>query len=302
MVVMPNFLDMTTTLYLDSTYTITLVPGFTFPFTEVFRVWIDLNQDGIFQEPAELVFAPDPSNMTVTGNITIPATANIGLTRMRVSMRFFTEATACEEGFTFGEVEDYCVNIENFFKPCEEPVNFAASSITHESAILTWEEAIFTTIGYTIRYRKLGETDWIEVNSIDLAEPLLDLEICTDYEAQIRAVCETDFTDWSPTLTFKTMCTVGTDDLNTVSNITAFPNPFIDGLSLEVDLANTTDIQIQIFDNTGRRVHTDALPTMRSGKNIYVVEGIKNQPAGLYWVHVTDGRDFSNAIKVIKSR
>ncbi|MEQ1553114.1 MAG: GEVED domain-containing protein, partial [Ferruginibacter sp.] len=79
-------------------------------------VWIDLNQDGTFQHPAERVFI-SPASVTgpntQVGNVVIPATALLGTTRMRVQVREFgTAANMVPCGnFTWGEVEDYNVNI-----------------------------------------------------------------------------------------------------------------------------------------------------------------------------------------------
>jgi hypothetical protein len=70
------------------------------------RVWIDFNQNKTF-EANELVL--EKTNQTpFTQSITIPTTATLGNTRMRVSMKFGSYPTACET-FDKGEVEDYTV-------------------------------------------------------------------------------------------------------------------------------------------------------------------------------------------------
>ncbi|MCU0346397.1 MAG: SprB repeat-containing protein, partial [Saprospiraceae bacterium] len=100
---------------------ITLTAGFSwFTYTEYWKVWIDYNHDGTFQEPGEVAFAQAvsaPPNGTisfdVTGSITIPATALTGPTRMRVSMKRGTAAPTPCETVANGEVEDYTVNIAN---------------------------------------------------------------------------------------------------------------------------------------------------------------------------------------------
>lgn len=73
-------------------------------------VWIDYNQDGTFDDATEkVILAPGAS---ATGNITIPATAKLGSTRMRVKMYFpNANGTACGT-FTYGQVEDYTVTIK----------------------------------------------------------------------------------------------------------------------------------------------------------------------------------------------
>lgn len=109
--------DLSTDLERDSTHSVTLSPGFAnSSFTEHFRVWIDLNQDGTFQSSELLFDDVQGSQNTVNGSISIPATAQLGSTRMRVSMAYGTSfsgdypQSACATGQD-GEVEDFCVNI-----------------------------------------------------------------------------------------------------------------------------------------------------------------------------------------------
>jgi len=109
--------DLSTDLERDATHPITLSPGFAnTSYTEHFRVWIDLNQDGNFQTSELLFDDANGSQNTVNGSITIPATAQLGSTRMRVSMAYGTSfsgdypQSACATGQD-GEVEDFCVNI-----------------------------------------------------------------------------------------------------------------------------------------------------------------------------------------------
>jgi serine protease len=99
------------------TYPISLKPGYSgTAFQEGARVWIDLNQDGDFEDTGEQIAEFPRFTATVSGSITIPLTAINGTTRLRVGMKYVgfsgTPSTACES-FTGGEVEDYCVQIGN---------------------------------------------------------------------------------------------------------------------------------------------------------------------------------------------
>ena len=75
-------------------------------------MWIDYNRDGDFDDAGELAFDwLTPTSDPVSGDITIPATAQQGQTRMRVTMKYDNDTgppTPCET-FTWGEVEDYSV-------------------------------------------------------------------------------------------------------------------------------------------------------------------------------------------------
>jgi len=107
-----DFSSISTDLEQGSVNSVTLTPGFSSStYNEYWKIWIDNNQDGDFIDAGELVFdAGILSSTTVTGSLTIPPDAVLGSTRMRVSMKYNSAQTDCEL-FTYGEVEDYTVNI-----------------------------------------------------------------------------------------------------------------------------------------------------------------------------------------------
>jgi hypothetical protein len=84
-------------------------------------VFIDYNQNGSFNDVGERVLtgtttAGAAGNPTVTGTVTIPATALLGNTRMRVILSAgggFGLQNPCGN-YNFGETEDYTVNIDVF--------------------------------------------------------------------------------------------------------------------------------------------------------------------------------------------
>ena len=90
---------------------ITTAPGFNgaTSYTEYWRIYIDFNKDGVFGTD-ELVYSGAASS-TLTGSLTVPASAPSGLTRMRVQMKFNTPPASPCDYYTSGEVEDYTVQI-----------------------------------------------------------------------------------------------------------------------------------------------------------------------------------------------
>ena len=109
-----DFLTQSATINQGESYPISLTPGFSWAHHEEhFTVWIDWNQDGDFTDAAELVYAGifiigengTPAT-PIVGLITVPNTALVGTTRMRISMQRNNAVESCES-FTFGEVEDY---------------------------------------------------------------------------------------------------------------------------------------------------------------------------------------------------
>lgn len=107
-----NFTAQSTSAAQNSSQTITITPSWTgTTYAEGYAVFIDYNKDGDFADAGETVWTRTASTTTpVTGTFTIPATATLGATRMRVSMKYNGVPTACE-AFSYGQVEDYTINI-----------------------------------------------------------------------------------------------------------------------------------------------------------------------------------------------
>jgi chitodextrinase len=107
-----NFTSQSTNRTRSTAYTITITPSWTGgTFSEGYAVFIDYNQDGDFADSGETVFTKSKTKVTpVSGTFTIPATALLGSTRMRVSMKYNGTPTSCEV-FSRGQVEDYTINI-----------------------------------------------------------------------------------------------------------------------------------------------------------------------------------------------
>ncbi len=107
-----NFTSISTSLPKGSSNTITITPKWTGTvYREAYRVWIDYNQDGDFNDSGEQVYSRSrTTSSNISGSFTIPNSALSGATRMRVSMKYNANPSSCET-FTYGEVEDYTIVI-----------------------------------------------------------------------------------------------------------------------------------------------------------------------------------------------
>ncbi|MFT4758072.1 MAG: hypothetical protein ACI9XO_000816 [Paraglaciecola sp.] len=113
-----DFTSEVANLVAGETVDINLTADFSwFTYAEYWKVWIDYNQDGVFDEPSEIAFSgltPMPPNGTsndvTQGTIDIPMAALVGNTRMRVAKSRDVEPEPCGN-FDYGEVEDYTVTI-----------------------------------------------------------------------------------------------------------------------------------------------------------------------------------------------
>jgi chitodextrinase len=125
-----NFTALSTNTVRGTAYTITITPSWTSTvFSEGYAVFVDYNKDGDFIDAGERVFSKATSTATpATGSFIIPATAALGSTRMRVSMKYNGTPTSCET-FPYGQVEDYTLNIVATAKGILNPTPSAAIAL-----------------------------------------------------------------------------------------------------------------------------------------------------------------------------
>ncbi|MGB3777440.1 MAG: fasciclin domain-containing protein [Tunicatimonas sp.] len=113
-----DFLARAVTLTAGESYAVTLTPGYTSEeFPEYWKIFVDLNQDGDFDDADELLFDAGVENIgPVTGTLRLPDSPTPDSTRLRVVMKYTTGddptiPEACEP-FGFGEVEDFTLKVE----------------------------------------------------------------------------------------------------------------------------------------------------------------------------------------------
>lgn len=109
-----------TTLSQNTQYTVTVIPQITgqaagTAYTDdEMAVWIDWNHDLDYDDAGEQVgyAIASSSGFNTTFNFTVPSTATVGQTTMRVRMSYSQDGaiTPCGSS-SFGEVEDYVINI-----------------------------------------------------------------------------------------------------------------------------------------------------------------------------------------------
>ncbi|MFT5231919.1 MAG: bacillolysin, partial [Candidatus Azotimanducaceae bacterium] len=151
-----DFTSITTDITIGSSNTITITPTWTSgSYPEGYAVWIDLNGDSDFDDEDELVWSKTPSTAaTVSGSFTLSNAATNGTTRMRVSMKYDGVPSSCG-AFSYGEVEDYSVNIVGGLPA---PIDLQATETTSSSTVLSWTapEDATDVAGYNV-YQVLSE-------------------------------------------------------------------------------------------------------------------------------------------------
>ena len=97
----------------NQSYEVSIVHGYMgSAANESYGLWIDLNQDEIFSEDEKLIDTVARDDRGITAQITIPKTATLGVTRLRLAVYFLSNLTPCPPANRFGEYEDYCLLID----------------------------------------------------------------------------------------------------------------------------------------------------------------------------------------------
>ena len=105
-------------------------------YTEFWKVWIDFNKNGVFETNEEVVSGSSSSSANLSASFTVPTSALTGKTRMRVAMKWDAAPTACET-FSYGEVEDYSVNIGTSAKGVNNSNSVTGTKLGNETAIFS---------------------------------------------------------------------------------------------------------------------------------------------------------------------
>ncbi|MEZ4827479.1 MAG: GEVED domain-containing protein [Bacteroidia bacterium] len=195
------FTDYSWQLVKDSVYNLLLTPGYAgFAFSESWRVWIDFNQDGVFNDTTERVFGTTTAQSgQIAAQIHIPPNALTGPTRMRVSMRFGgfsgNQVPHPCESFNEGEVEDYCITLTDQVQPVCDPPPAPEFDWVGDTLHLTWTgNADF----YQVRLKKTagGATNLFQttVTFFSLYLP----PNCEAYELQVQGICGFEASAFSP--------------------------------------------------------------------------------------------------------
>jgi hypothetical protein len=106
-----------------------------------YKVWVDFNDDGTYAATEQVYYGTIAANSTASGTFTVPMSASIATTRLRVrGGAGLTSSTDAVNPVLFtGEAEDYDVVIlSNVIPDCDTVTNVQASNITLTGATLTW--------------------------------------------------------------------------------------------------------------------------------------------------------------------
>lgn len=331
-----NFTNLSSNVTKGTAYTVSLTPGYASTvYSEYFRVYIDYNADYDFVDAGELVYTSAAVTGLNTVSITIPTTAITGATRMRVMMKDAALTGPCEV-FTYGEVEDYTLNIQAATTTCTDsyetnntlsaakliPVNTNISALIGTSTDIDWFKFSNTSTAQNIRirltnlpldydlrmYNSAGTLLYSSENGSTTAETITfnNAPVATYY---IRVIGYNGVFSTSScyslnasigSAAFKYNMELTPEDAvieSMETTVSMFPNPSVDG---RFSCYLTNDIlglvNMDVFDASGRLIESKSFDKTEQFVKTEVDMSQNNK--GVYYVKVYN-QNFQQTIKVV---
>ena len=257
------------------------------------KIFIDFNQDGTFGagEQVYVSAASTSGPHFETGTITIPVGATLGNTLMRVvnvetSPSFIS---ACG-GYSWGETEDYLVNITEA-PACAPPAALLATLITYNSADLSWtpngtETAWEFVYGLSPLPIPAGSGT---PTASSTTNPISGLSSNTAYQFYVRADCGGGtYSDWAGPQTFTTAISCPAPTALGVSSVGQNEARL---QWTENGAATLWDIEFRVAGSTFTGVPTD--PGVAS--NPFNYGGLTAATSYTYYVRAACGGDLGNS-------
>ena len=150
-------------------------------YNEAVSAWIDYNQDGIFTNDEKILEEGASINpQTVTTNFNVPSISKTGNTVMRVIMKYYNTAGSLQtdpcETFSYGEVEDYTVNLyENSLGELENDIvqiNVYPNPFDNEIRVKLPSTISFSSLDFSL-YDVLGRS--IQLNTQQISNDIAKL-------------------------------------------------------------------------------------------------------------------------------
>ena len=172
------------------------------------KVWVDWNNDLVFDDATELVGAQASSAASKTIIGSVPASANVGNYRMRVRAQYGSSANPPPCGnVSYGTTLDFTLTLVTP-PSCLSVSNFSSAEITSSSTDLFWIENNSAT-SWQLEYDIAGYTQGSGIKSVVMSDSITlgSLLSNTSYDAYVRSICSSsDTSSWVGPITFTTLC------------------------------------------------------------------------------------------------
>jgi len=240
-------------------YTIELEGITNGPYDNYFTVWIDWNQDGVWDsnliddEMYEVGFINNSTGsdgIQATATITVPQDATLGNTSMRIIKNYDLSPTSPCGVYDFGQAEDYTIVVIEPI-PCEAVTNIDITNIGATAATISWDAATAAD-NYIVNVYEEG------------ADPSVDIPVFNDTVA--ASITTVQATGLTPETEYDAYVTSDCDIEEATSNVVTFTTE-----PLVCDAV--TNVAVSDIDVTEATISWTASTTATEG---YIVEVYEN--------------------------
>jgi len=235
---------------------------------------------------------PQPVDTAVKFTFFVPNVDSFTHAMMRVSYQWFgfgQKPGPCDT-LRIGEVEDYCVMIAESRDVCDT-IDSIMIDVSNNSILVQWD-SVDRSLGYLVRHKETSKDNWEEeMVKLDTFHMIDGLKACTDYDIQVRSVCERDTSDYKM-LTIKTTgpdCTTPVHDIPALHELKMSPNPSTGVIHIEFELDEVLDYRIRIIDLSGRSLFESAEQYSLPGRHSHRII-TSHMAAGTYFVNIESGK------------
>jgi len=299
-----DFTVVSTTVSQGGSYAIAVTINTAGNYTDYCQVFFDWNFDGDFSDAGEMVDLGDITNVTagvLSGTVTVPASATIGSTRMRVNIEYNFSPGPCDLDHTseWGETEDYSVDIVNASVDCYGDAGGTAVM-----------DNCGTCVGGNTGLSACTQDcygDWGGTAVMD------NCTTCVDGNTGLTACTQDCNTDWGGTaivdscgtcaggntgiapVLIVSNCVTGIE-LNAANALKIYPNPFSNSFTIELSANISFPVTVEVLDYIGRQVHLQIIES-----NATEITVNSQLATGTYLVKVT-GLTTQTVFRIVKIR
>ncbi|WP_417859800.1 GEVED domain-containing protein [Winogradskyella sediminis] len=181
------------------------------------NVWIDFNNDLVFDNETEIVYqgTSEADNPTVLNASFLMPDVPLGLYNMRIGTADINQTAdapdPCYSG-TWGVTMDFTINV-TAAPNCIPPSELTATNIQAISAILGWNQ-VGDVDEWNIEIVPAGTEPTGTATDTNISNPYnaTGLEGVTSYDFYVQANCGSELSEWTGPYTFTTPCDVFTPD------------------------------------------------------------------------------------------
>jgi hypothetical protein len=168
---------------------------------------------------------------------------------------------------------------------CLQPLSLFVTDISESVVRLEWD-AVPGVLGYKVRYKATGTTQWTNIQSIDNDKTLKGLSASTEYVWQVKSICSMSpivSSEWSEKQFFTTgsLRSGALEDVSFPIEVDVYPNPFMVSTTISFLLEQDSHVTVELFDMAGSVVHTLVHEELQSGSHEFTFDRAK-LPAGMY--------------------